>query len=60
MKEVFEQWLKDNDLSFENEGSVYFINEKTFLLLEHKNDKIINYKFSLILSDEEKLSLIHI
>lgn len=57
MRKLFEKWLNDNLLSFENQDFVYFIAEKTYLLLDLKNEKIIDNKFSLILSAEEKALL---
>lgn len=55
MTDLFKNWLKDNLLSFTFINNVYIINSKTYLLIEEKNEKIIDYRFSLILNEEEKV-----
>ncbi len=55
MKELFKDWLRENLLLFENPvENVYIIDSKSYLLIDHKEGKIIDSKFSLILSREEK------
>lgn len=54
MRTIFEKWLKDNYLSFQYiKDNIYFVDKKLFLLLEGEENKMIDFKFSLILNKKE-------
>lgn len=58
MRKLFKNWCQENNLFLsEIENCIYKLNDKIYLLLELKDEVIIDKKFSLILNEEEKTKL---
>ena len=53
MKNELLEWILNNGLNCTIENKIVLCGDKKFLLLEHKEDKIIDAEFELILTDEE-------
>ena len=47
------QWLIDHKIGFKNKSNLFTIEDKLYLLLEHKSGAIIDDDMSLIINEEE-------